>query len=71
MKQCWTKLRWINCESAGTGPKATYFSYPKHSSRCPHVFRVLGEEGPGTPSTHHRSCARSRSASFGHLSGRA
>ena len=74
MKQCWTKLRWINCESAGTDPKVTYFSYPaypKQSSWCPHVFHVLDEGGPETPSTHHRSCDRPRRASFGLLSDRA
>ena len=71
MKQCSTKLRRINCESAGTDPKVTYFFYPKQSSWCPHVFHVLDEGGPGTPSTHHRSCDGPRSASFGLLSGRA
>ena len=71
MKQCWTKLRWINCESAGPDPKVTYFSYPKQSSWYPHVFHVLDEGGPGTPSTHHRSCDGPRSASFDLLSDRA
>ena len=71
MKQCCTRLRWTNCESAGLDPNVTYFSYPKYSSWCPHVFHLLDEGGPGTPSTHHRSCDRPRSASFGLLSGRA
>ena len=53
MKQCWTRLRRVNFESAGTDPKVTYFFYPKQSSWCPHVFHVLDEGGPGTPSTHH------------------
>ena len=65
------EVRWTNCKPAGTDPNVTYFSYPKHSSWCPHVFHVLDEGGPGTPSTHHRSCDGPRSASFGLLSDRA